>query len=164
MSSKCRGSESSYAAGCRCDLCKRAAAVARRERRRRDREAAGLVDTSDISDTVGLSPVSNPDCGCSTGDYLNTSVVAAVHEEISALGVHARPGLAAPAVSLAEVLDNPRATSSKPAAAGALVNLLNQLRKSAVGSKPKLASVRLMTKHDEAVCGEPVFSGRPSSE
>jgi len=57
-----------------------------------------------------------------------------------------RAGLAAAALSLAAVLDNPRATSSKPAAAGALVNILNQLRKSASGSKAKLAAVRQMTR------------------
>lgn len=51
----------------------------------------------------------------------------------------------AAALALAAVLDNPRATSSKPAAAGALVNIMNQLRKSAQGAKPKLAAVRQMT-------------------
>jgi hypothetical protein len=56
-----------------------------------------------------------------------------------------RPGLVAAAVALAAVLDNPRATSSKPAAAGAQANILNQLRKTAGGSKAKLASVRSMT-------------------
>jgi hypothetical protein len=61
----------------------------------------------------------------------------------------ALPGLAAIAMALAVVLDNPRATSSKPPAAGPLVNILNQLRKSAQGAKPKLASVRRMTRPDK---------------
>jgi hypothetical protein len=54
--------------------------------------------------------------------------------------------LVAVALSLAAVLDNPRAISSKPPAAGALVNILNQLQKSARAARPKLASVRDMTK------------------
>ena len=78
------------------------------------------------------------------------SVVAAVRQEISDIGAYPRPGLAAAALSLAAVLDNPRATSSKPAAAGALVNILNQLRKSAKGAKSRLASVRAMTFTDSA--------------
>jgi hypothetical protein len=90
--------------------------------------------------------VSIPDCGSSTSDYVGSGVVAAVEQEISHIGGHPRPGLAAAALSLAAVLANPRATSSKPAAAGALVNILNQLRKSASGSKPKLAAVRQMTR------------------
>lgn len=142
MSSKCRGSESSYSAGCRCDVCKRAAADARRERRRREREAVGELPGSDIPRTRLVSiATDNP----STSGYVDASVVVAVGAEIDALGGGVRPGLAAAAMALAAVLDNPRATSSKPAAAGALVNILNQLRKSAAGAKPKLASVRSMT-------------------
>jgi hypothetical protein len=72
--------------------------------------------------------------------------VAAVREEIEALGGVGRPGLAAAALALAAIFDNPKATSSQPPAAGALVNILNQLRKSAAGAKPKLAAVRQMTK------------------
>jgi hypothetical protein len=56
-----------------------------------------------------------------------------------------RPGLRAAALALAAVLDNPKATSTKPAAAAALVNMLDTLRKSTRGTRPKLASVRAMT-------------------
>lgn len=43
-----------------------------------------------------------------------------------------------------------KATSTKPAAAAKLAELLNQLRSSAVVTKPKLAAVRQMTKNDGA--------------
>ena len=141
MSSKCNGNEGSYNRGCRCDLCKQAASDARRERRRLEREAVGeFAPVSDIGHLASYEPRTGED----------GSVVAAVRQEISDIGAYPRPGLAAAALSLAAVLDNPRATSSKPAAAGALVNILNQLRKSAKGAKSRLASVRAMTFTDSA--------------
>ncbi|MGP0080838.1 hypothetical protein [Mycobacterium sp.] len=85
------------------------------------------------------------DCGPSPGEYVESGVVAAVRQEIKGLGPHGRPGLVAAALALAAVLDNPRATSSKPPAARQLVNILNQLRRSAGSAKPKLAAVRQMT-------------------
>ena len=124
-----------------------AAADGRRLRRQRAQEAVGEVDNLD-ADWTPL--VSMPGCGSSTIDFLNTSVEAAVREEISALGGVTRPGLAAAAIALAAVLDNPRATSSKPPAAGALVNILNQLRKSNSVAKTPLAAVRAMTSADSA--------------
>lgn len=147
MPSKCRESESCYGDGCRSDLWKKAAADARRERRRRAREAVGELPASDIPRTrlVSItSPGENspPDKPPTSG----LTVSEAVSLEISGLGASTRPGLAAAAMSLAALLDNPRATSSKPAAAGALTNILNQLRKSAQGGKPKLASVRQMSR------------------
>jgi hypothetical protein len=66
-----------------------------------------------------------------------------VTEELEALGNHNRPGLAA-AVALAEILDNPRAVSTKPAAAK-LADLLKQLRKNTVARTSKLAAVRALT-------------------
>ena len=58
------------------------------------------------------------------------SVTAAVEAEIDALGDHgtSRPGLAAAALKLAELLDNPTATPQYPAAAGRLRDLLTELR------------------------------------
>ena len=67
----------------------------------------------------------------------SASAVAArpVFVELEGLGNHGRP----------RIMDSPRAISSQPAAAAALINVLNTLRKSAVGAKPKLAAVRQMT-------------------
>ena len=73
-------------------------------------------------------------------------VVTAVMAEIEAMGTNRRPGLAAAAVSLAEIFDNPRAVSAQPAAAKVLVALLEQLRSaSARGRRGGLAVVRAMS-------------------
>lgn len=77
------------------------------------------------------------------------TVEGAVSIEIKGLGAHLRPGLEAACLALARVLDNPRATSTKPAAAAKLAHLLDTLRKSAV-TRPKFASVRQMTKAKES--------------
>jgi hypothetical protein len=50
------------------------------------------------------------------------------------------------AIALARILDNAKAISSQPPAAGQLIHIMNQLRKSAASAKPKLAAVREMTK------------------
>lgn len=71
MSSKCRGSEACYNAGCRSDVCKRAAAAGRREGRRREREAVGEFDAVD---RVRRSLVSIPDCGPSASDFADSGV------------------------------------------------------------------------------------------
>jgi hypothetical protein len=73
------------------------------------------------------------------------SVVEAVSREIEALDGHRRPGLAATAIALAAVMDNPKAISSQPAAAAKLSDLLEQIRKSGDGKRSKLASIRSMT-------------------
>jgi hypothetical protein len=124
------------------EACRLAAAEGRRERRRLAREAVGELPGLDTDRT---SVVSLPINNAPTSVDADRSVVAGVLEEISTLE-SPRPALVAVAIALAAVLDNPKATTSKPAAAGALVNILNQLRKSAGDSKPKLAAVREMTK------------------
>lgn len=148
-----------YRRGCRCDQCKCAESEYQKARRQRIAESVGELAESAPAN-VRLLHVAEDEAvtsgNAASATRANTpklattvanssSVVAAVREEINALGACVRPGLAAAAMSLAAVLDNPRATSSKPAAAGALVNILNQLRKSAAGGKPKLAAVRALT-------------------
>lgn len=73
------------------------------------------------------------------------TVVAAVAEEIAALGEHHRPGLEAVALTLAAILDNPRATSSQPPAAGRLMQVMEQLHASTPKRRGKLSVVRAMT-------------------
>jgi hypothetical protein len=72
------------------------------------------------------------------------SVVAGVRAEISRLDAP-RPGLVATVMALARVMDDPKATSTKPAAAGKLADMLEQLRKSGDAKKSKLSSIRSMT-------------------
>lgn len=69
----------------------------------------------------------------------------AVCEEI-ADAVHTRPGLAAVAVCLAQLLDNPQGRNQYAAAAKALTGLLNELGKVGVQHRRShLALVREMT-------------------
>ena len=68
----------------------------------------------------------------------------AVLGEISTLECF-RPGLVAVALAMAAVLDNPRATTSKPPAAGRLVQVLEKLRMSSPACGRHLAAVRAMT-------------------
>lgn len=71
------------------------------------------------SDTDPVTPTGN-----------TYSVTTAVEAEIEALADHGtgRPGLAAVALKLAELLDNSSATPQHPAAAGRLRDLLIELR------------------------------------
>jgi hypothetical protein len=73
------------------------------------------------------------------------SVVSGVSEAIESLAGHKRPDLAAAALALASVLDNPKAISTWPAAAAKMSDLMEQLRKSGDGKRSKLASIRSMT-------------------
>jgi hypothetical protein len=62
------------------------------------------------------------------------------------LAAEARPGLTQTALALARILDDPRATSQKPAAARVLTTLLEKLRSaSARGRRGGLTLVRTMT-------------------
>jgi hypothetical protein len=141
MRSKCDGSQRSYNRGCRCAACKSAAADARRERRKRQSEAVGEPETVDTGGQLVSVPTFEP----STSVTGSGPVESAVSLEIEQLGPHRRPGVAAVALALARILDNPKAVSSQPPAAGQLVHAMNTLRKSATGAMPKLASIRSMT-------------------
>lgn len=140
-----------YNAGCRCDVCKKATSEYHKARRRKLAESVGDPDVplgaglrllNGLADNAPTceNPVSAP----------SNSVVSAVMEEIQSLSGHKRPALAASAVALAEVLDNPKATATKPAAAAKLAVLLEQLRKSTDGKKSKLTAIRSMTSANTA--------------
>ena len=78
-----------------------------------------------------------------------STCVDAVRQEIDSL-VSPRPGLAAVAVALAEILDNPKATSSKPPAANQLMRVMELLRKSSEGARRgRLAVVKSMTREQK---------------
>jgi hypothetical protein len=73
------------------------------------------------------------------------SVAAAIRAEIGNLpdGGNGRPGLAATAVKLGELLDDPTATPQHPAAAGRLRELLAEMRQGqAATGAGKLAQLR----------------------
>lgn len=56
-----------------------------------------------------------------------------------------RPGLAAMAISLAQLMDDPVSKTKRPEAAAKLSELLEKLRKGSDAKKSKLAGVRQMT-------------------
>jgi hypothetical protein len=121
MRSKDHGTRACYQHGCRCDDCRCAESEYQKERRQRINESVGeialLSERADSSLTSG-----------NTEPAPANSVVAAVTAEVGALGTHSRPGVAAVAVALAAVLDHPKATSCKPAAARVLISTLKRLR------------------------------------
>jgi hypothetical protein len=79
-----------------------------------------------------------------SGDASVGAVEAAVALEIEGLGAD-RGGLKQTVLALARIMDNPKATSTQPAAAAKLADMLETLRKSTDGRKSKLGSVRSMT-------------------
>ena len=124
-----------YTKGCRCGVCREAnRAYGRKYRARRVIHAVPDAQ-ADTEDTAGTE---QPQTGI---------VVAAVQAQLDDLGTaEHRPGLAAIAVKLAELLDNPLALPQHPAAAGRLVELLVKLtREQRRGGR--LAAVRDMTSH-----------------
>jgi hypothetical protein len=72
-------------------------------------------------------------------------VEKAVQAEIGGLAI-TRPSLAAIALAMARILDNPKARSAQPSAAKVLVSVLDTLHKeSAQARRGNLAVVREMT-------------------
>ena len=124
-----------YTRGCRCGVCKAAERDYQRNRYRRQR---GLpVDPPDPPrlNVVNLPPVYSHD----------GSVVAAVRTELDAAPAAVeRPGLAAAALALAAILDDPQHVGVQPAAARQLVAILGMLSKRAQ-RRGKLSVVREMT-------------------
>jgi hypothetical protein len=74
-------------------------------------------------------------------------VEKAIAAEIAGLAsAEARPGLAAIAVAMARLLDNPKARSTQPSAAKVLVTVMDTLHKSVPDRRGNLALVKSMTK------------------
>jgi hypothetical protein len=118
-----------YKQGCRCEKCKSSERAYQQDLRQRKQ----FGDLTAVADFSNSAPVSADD-----------SVESGVRAEIADLNAP-RPGLVATAIALAKVMDDPRATSSKPAAAAKLADMLETLRKAGDTKKSKLASVRSMT-------------------
>ena len=117
------GSLRAYNSGCRCDACRGRNAEYRRQRR------------------------ANPDI--SAGQRPGP-VELAVIQEIG-LAAEERPAVAAAAVALGRLLDNPRAIGQHPSAARVLSSLLNQLHKvGAPRRRSHLAMVKQMTDRNGA--------------
>ena len=124
------GTRYRYSIGCRCDDCAEAARIYQRAYRLRKLGAPILESQNTVDD---------PDSGPGP-------VEIAVSEEIDGLASQARPGLAAAALAIARVLDNPRAVNQQPAAAKVLISMLEKLRSASPAGRRGLAVVREMTK------------------
>jgi hypothetical protein len=123
------GTRRGYKNGCRCDDCKYAQRLY--QQRYRQRRAAGVV--ADPTAPFTQSRLTPSEIG---------PVESGVEAEIAG-PAESRPGLAAAALALARILDNPKAVSSQPAAAKVLAGLLRTA--SAHGRRGHLALVRTMT-------------------
>lgn len=124
------GTQRRYVQGCRCDDCREAHRVSAREYR--ERRANG--------ETEALSVVAVPSV------VVPGPVEIGVTEEIDGLASQARPGLAAAALCIARLMDNPRAINQQPAAAKVLISMLEKLRSASPAGRRGLAVVREMTK------------------
>jgi hypothetical protein len=123
-----------YRRGCRCGACRAANRLYQRERR------AGSGDAN-------ASPaVSSAVSGAVTPAV--SAVSDAVTAELTMLGPHTRPGLAAGALAMARILDDPCAVPQHPAAAGRLFAVLEELHVHAPRRAGKLAAVRRLTSGD----------------
>jgi hypothetical protein len=122
------GTRRRYNEGCRCEDCTEANTLYLR--RRRERQLTGEVTQSE-SREANASP---------------GPVESGVALEIDGLAAQARPGLAAAALAIARVLDNPRAVNQQPAAAKVLISMLEKLRSASPAGRRGLAVVREMTK------------------
>lgn len=128
------GTRGGYKDGCRCDECRDA--QRRYQQRYRERSVAGVGNSHTSSSSVfavsGYRTAPGP-------------VESRVQAEIGALATQARPGLAAMALSLAQLMDDPRARNQQPAAAKVLAGMLDKLRSvSASGRRGGLTLVRTM--------------------
>jgi hypothetical protein len=124
------GTRQRYIGGCHCEDC--TAANTAYQHRWRQSRTCGEPSTPNVA--VSLSPVTPG------------PVEAGVQAEIGGLAMEARPGLAAMAVSLAQLMDDPKARSQQPAAAKVLAGMLDKLRSaSGRGRRGNLSVVKSMT-------------------
>lgn len=138
---KKHGTNTSYIAGCRCAQCKDAHATRARQYRLRktNGEVIPQFRYDEPQESTPLPAETPPG-----------QVEKAVEAELSGLAV-SRPALAAIALAMARILDNPRAKSTQAPAAKVLVNVLEALHKSSAQERRgNLAVVKSMTAKDGA--------------
>ena len=124
------GTRYRYTQGCRCDDCKNANTLYLRRRKER-------LLTGEATPAANVAPDPDPGPG---------RVELGVAAEIDGLAAQARPGLAAAALAVARILDDPRAINQQPAAAKVLISMLEKLRSASPAGRRGLAVVREMTK------------------
>lgn len=132
------GTRARYKSGCGCTACK-LAENEYRKRLRQKKKAGELTPLKSVPAAVEAppaDPVPQP----------VESVEADVKAELDKLAASVdRTGVAAVAVSMARILDNPVAIAQHPAAAARLMESLDKLRKGGRRARGKLAAVKDMT-------------------
>jgi hypothetical protein len=94
----------------------------------------------------GLASVPPPESTASDETVQRESVVDAVRRELALLSTpEVKPGLAAGALAMARILDDPLALAQHPAAMARLSEALATLGKGANSRRGKLAAVKAMT-------------------
>lgn len=132
------GKPQRYRDGCRCDECRAAIREYQADLRRRKAAGEPVAGSGNV-----VSFASRP---ANTAPAVPGRVEAAVEAEIEHLQQTVdRPGLAAMALTLAQLMDDPTQKGKWPDASAKLDGLLDKLRKGADSKKSKLASVRAMT-------------------
>ena len=134
------GTRQSYAEGCRCVDCKAAQAAYRRENKAVN---AGVVTNirqpgRPKNGAVAEVPVLAP-------GFVGRAEQAVLEELATLTSASTRKGAAQAALALARILDNPQALAQHTAAAKALPDVLDDLRKGSARRKGRLASVQAMT-------------------
>jgi hypothetical protein len=124
-----------YRQGCRCEQCKLAEREYQQDLKRRK------ADSEPESGNAGLAFLPG---GRGSVEVVGPRV-AAFRLAMESLNGDKVPDLVAAAESLCEVLDNPKALSTRPAAAAKFAELMGQIRKSGDVKKSKLSSIRSMT-------------------
>jgi hypothetical protein len=136
------GTNSRYAQVCRCDACRQGHRHAARAYA--ERKAAGQVrPRAQLEESCQIGNFSERR-GVQVGHLEPGPVELGVQAEIEGAGD--RPGLAAVALAMARLLDDPKAKNQQPAAAKVLAALLDKLRSASTrGRHGGLAVVRTMT-------------------
>ena len=123
-----------YRRGCRCEVCCEANRVYAREHKRRKKSE---IPVANFATTVAKLSDVTP----------RGRVVEAVARDLASCNAFdERPGLAATAMAMAELLDNPSATPQWPAAAARLTAILLEVVPAVPVRTSGLAAVREMTR------------------
>lgn len=132
------GTAQGYRDGCRCDPCRAGMREYHADLRRR--KAAG--EPVGNPGRVVNFPAQPANAQPATPGPVESGVAAEIRDLQQTSD---RPGLAAMALSLAQLMDDPAAKTKRPEAAAKLGEILEKLRKGADAKKSKLAAVRSMT-------------------
>ena len=142
-----------YNQGSRCDVCVQANSDYRKQRRmqkngevaeRKPKRLAVVKNVQpDAHTKVHIPGEPTPD----PPEPAEWSVEAEVRAQLAELSATTtRRGEVAAAITMARLLDNPRAIAQHPAATGRLVEIIERLRKGSDRKTGKLAAVRKMTR------------------